>query len=64
MACAGKQLALMEIRRITRDILSQYDISFAKGQTQQAFSDGQQDAFTLVCGKLLLVFTERMPMEI
>ncbi|KAF3402577.1 hypothetical protein DPV78_004756 [Talaromyces pinophilus] len=58
-ACAGKQLALMEIRRITWGILSRYDISFAKSQTREAFYDGQQDAFTLVCGKLQLVFTER-----
>lgn len=49
----------MEIRRITWEILSRYDISFAKDQTREAFYDGQQDAFTLVCGKLQLVFTER-----
>ncbi|KAL3712631.1 hypothetical protein TMatcc_001331 [Talaromyces marneffei ATCC 18224] len=58
-ACAGKQLALMEIRRITVELLSRYDISFAKDQTREAFYEGQQDAFTLVCGKLQLVFTER-----
>jgi hypothetical protein len=59
-SCAGKQLALMEIRRVTVDLLSQYDVSFAKGQTHEAFYQGQQDVFTLVCGELQLLFTERV----
>ncbi|OKL55370.1 hypothetical protein UA08_09379 [Talaromyces atroroseus] len=59
-SCAGKQLALMEIRRVTVDLLSRYDVSFAKGQTHEAFYQGQQDVFTLVCGKLQLLFTERV----
>jgi hypothetical protein len=53
----------MEIRRITVELISRYDISFAKDQTREAFYESQQDAFTLVCGKLQLVFTERRPTE-
>ncbi|KAH8705884.1 putative benzoate 4-monooxygenase cytochrome P450 [Talaromyces proteolyticus] len=59
--CAGKQLALMEIRRITVDLLSRYDIALSKEQTHEAFYEGQQDVFTLVHGRgLQLVFTERI----
>ncbi|EED15645.1 cytochrome P450, putative [Talaromyces stipitatus ATCC 10500] len=58
-ACAGRQLAYMEIRRITTELLSRYDISLAKDQTREAFYEGQRDSFTVVCGKLQLEFTER-----
>ncbi|KAL2837526.1 cytochrome P450 [Aspergillus pseudodeflectus] len=58
-SCVGKQLGLMEIRRVTAEILSRYDVKFAKGQTEDAFMSGKQDTFTLVTAPLQLVFQER-----
>ncbi|KAL5337622.1 cytochrome P450 [Aspergillus crustosus] len=55
----GKQLALMEIRRVTADILSRCDVVFAEGQTEEAFMEGKRDTFTLVTAPLELVFKER-----
>ncbi|CRG89071.1 Cytochrome P450 3A13 [Talaromyces islandicus] len=59
-SCAGKRLALMEMRRVTVDLLSRYDVALAKEQTHEDFYEGQSDVFTLVHGRgLQLVFTER-----
>jgi hypothetical protein len=49
----------MEIRRVTAEILSRYDVKFAKGQTEDAFMSGKKDTFTLVTAPLQLVFQER-----
>ncbi|GAB1192901.1 hypothetical protein APSETT444_002100 [Aspergillus pseudonomiae] len=58
-SCVGKQLALMELRRVTAEILTRYDVQFAQEQTVNAFLDGQRDTFTLVTAPLKLVFHER-----
>ncbi|KAL4867807.1 hypothetical protein BDV12DRAFT_209525 [Aspergillus spectabilis] len=36
-SCVGKQLGLMELRRVTAEILTRYNVSFANGQTEQDF---------------------------
>ncbi|RAQ58915.1 cytochrome P450 oxidoreductase [Aspergillus flavus] len=58
-SCVGKQLALMELRRVTAEILTRYDVEFAQGQTTEDFLDGKRDTFTLVTAPLKLVFRER-----
>lgn len=58
-SCVGRQLALMEIRFVLSQIVHRYNISFAPGQTPEAFLDGLVDGFTLMCPKLELVFTPR-----
>ncbi|OOQ81932.1 hypothetical protein PEBR_41014 [Penicillium brasilianum] len=49
-ACVGKQLALMELRRVVAEIFTRYDVSFAPEQTKSAFLEGKRDTFTLVAG--------------
>ncbi|KAJ5717872.1 cytochrome P450 [Penicillium malachiteum] len=58
-ACVGKQLALMEIRRVTAEILTRYDVSFAAEVSEEAFWNGKIDAFTLVAAPMELNFTSR-----
>ncbi|KAF3386264.1 hypothetical protein F1880_001608 [Penicillium rolfsii] len=58
-SCAGKQLALMELRCVMAEIVTKYDISFAPSQKASAFLDGKQDTFTLVTAPLELVFKKR-----
>ena len=36
---------MMELRRVTADILTRYDISLAPGQTESAFLGGGKDFF-------------------
>lgn len=45
---------MMEIRRVTADLLSQFDFSFAPGQSEKTFLDGKVDVFTLVAAPLWL----------
>jgi hypothetical protein len=49
----------MELRRVTAEILTRYDVSFAEGQTEAAFLNGYQDTFTTVAAPLKVVFTKR-----
>lgn len=49
----------MELSRVTAEILTRYDVSFAMGQTAPAFLDGKRDTFTLVAAPLELVFKKR-----
>ncbi|KGO40744.1 Cytochrome P450 [Penicillium expansum] len=58
-SCVGKQLGLMELRSVTAEILTRYDVSFAPDQTAAAFLDGKQDTFTLATAPLKLVFQKR-----
>lgn len=58
-SCVGKQLALMELRRVLAEVFTRYDVSFAPGQTQAAFLESKKDAFTLVTGPLQLLFSRR-----
>lgn len=57
--CVGKQLALMEIRKVTCSILRRYNVELAPDQTKEAFLDGLVDGFTTASPKLDLVFTPR-----
>lgn len=57
--CVGKQLALTELRYVISQIVNRYDVRFADGQTAKQFALDKKDNFTLACGKLELVFTER-----
>ncbi|KAJ5919142.1 cytochrome P450 oxidoreductase [Penicillium verhagenii] len=57
--CVGKQLAFMEIRRVTAEILTRYDVSFAPEYNEASFWKGKQDAFTLVAAPMEMVFNER-----
>ncbi|KAJ5110026.1 cytochrome P450 monooxygenase [Penicillium argentinense] len=38
-ACVGKQLALMELRQVVAEVLVRYEVSFAPGQTADAFQN-------------------------
>ncbi|KAK2753551.1 hypothetical protein FQN54_007328 [Arachnomyces sp. PD_36] len=58
-ACIGKRLALMELRRVTAELLRSYDISLAPGQTQEAFLNDSVDTFTCTPATLMLNFTKR-----
>ncbi|CAH0047650.1 unnamed protein product [Clonostachys solani] len=60
-ACVGKRLALMEIRRVTAEILTRYDITVAPGYEKASFLGKKQDTFTVVSGPLPLIFTPRIP---
>lgn len=57
--CIGKQLALMEIRWVTAQIVRRWDVAFAPGQGKEAFIEGQRDTFTLVLPTLNLIFARR-----
>lgn len=55
----GKQLGLMEVRRVTALLARRYDVRLAPGQTKAAFLGGLQDNFTLAAPQLDLVFSRR-----
>ncbi|KAL2783866.1 benzoate 4-monooxygenase cytochrome P450 [Aspergillus keveii] len=58
-SCVGKQLALMELRWVLTTVVSQFDMEFLPGFDQQAFIDGSEDTFTLVCEPLPVRFSKR-----
>ncbi|KAL2809999.1 cytochrome P450 [Aspergillus granulosus] len=58
-SCVGKQLALMELRRVAAEILTRYDVHLAEEQRVNDFLDSFHDTFTLATGPLQLVFEER-----
>lgn len=58
-SCAGKQLALMELRRTVAFILHRYDFALAPGQRIEAFESGLEDHFTLNPPEFKLVFKTR-----
>jgi len=58
-ACVGRRLALMELRRVTAELLLRYDISFAAGKSKNKFLEEGKDMFTLAAAPLLLNFTKR-----
>ncbi|KAJ5817645.1 Cytochrome P450 [Penicillium robsamsonii] len=58
-SCVGKQLGLMELRCVTAEILTRFDVSFAPDQTVAAFIDGKQDAFAVATAPLKVVFQRR-----
>ncbi|UPL00404.1 hypothetical protein LCI18_011338 [Fusarium solani-melongenae] len=58
-SCAGKQLGLMEIRYVTTEILSRYNIQFAPGNDPKEYLENKMDVFTAAVPDLNLVFTPR-----
>ncbi|KAH6879524.1 benzoate 4-monooxygenase cytochrome P450 [Thelonectria olida] len=58
-SCVGKQLGLMEMRSVTFELLSRYDVSFVRDYSPKSFVDGMRDYFTLALPDLELVFTSR-----
>jgi hypothetical protein len=53
----------MELRRVTAEILTRYDVSFAPGQRESDFWNGKKDTFTLVTAPLQLIFKKREAKE-
>ena len=49
----------MELRRSMAAIVTQYDVSFAPGQTESAYMDATVDAFTAAPAPLQVVFSKR-----
>ncbi|CEN60762.1 hypothetical protein ASPCAL03195 [Aspergillus calidoustus] len=58
-SCVGKQLALMELRWVLTTVVNQFDMEFLPGFDEQAFVDGSEDTFTLVCAPLPVRFSKR-----
>ncbi|KAE8154297.1 cytochrome P450 monooxygenase [Aspergillus avenaceus] len=58
--CPGRQVSMMEMRRLVAEVLRRYDIGFAPGQTAQEFVDGRVDAMSISPAPLRLVFTPRV----
>ncbi|KAK8044498.1 cytochrome p450 monooxygenase [Apiospora rasikravindrae] len=58
-SCAGKQLALIELRRTVALILHRYDFALAPEQRIEAFESGLEDHFTLNPPEFKLVFKAR-----
>lgn len=55
----GKQLGLMEIRRVAALIAQKYDVRLAAEQKPQDFTNGLKDVFTTALPPLNLVFSSR-----
>ncbi|KXJ87901.1 cytochrome P450 [Microdochium bolleyi] len=58
-SCIGKQLALNELRTVIAKVLLNFDVALAPGETGRELLEESKDMFTLINGKLELVFTER-----
>ncbi|KAI1173798.1 cytochrome P450 monooxygenase-like protein [Nemania sp. FL0916] len=59
-SCVGKRLAMIEMRRVIGEILSQYDFTTAPGHSNEVFLDGKLDTFTQVPASLMLSFKKRV----
>lgn len=57
--CIGKNLALMEVRTITSQIVDQFDVSFAPGEDGSTLLMKTRDHFTLGLAELRLCFWRR-----
>ncbi|KIW89107.1 uncharacterized protein Z519_09959 [Cladophialophora bantiana CBS 173.52] len=57
--CIGKNLAYMEIRLLTANIIRKFDVRLAEGETGQDLLMGTKDHFTLGLGPLRLCFEPR-----
>ena len=62
-SCIGKQLALMEIRSVTAQILQKFDPSFAPGEDGTNLLENTLDTFTMELAPLSLCFTPRKTAE-
>ena len=59
MGCIGKNLALMEIRLLTTQLVTRFDVSFAPGEDGKRLLEKTKDHFTLGLGELDLIFKKR-----
>ena len=57
--CIGKNLAYMEVRTITSQIIEQFDVSLAPGEDGHKLLNETVDHFTLGLQPLMLEFTRR-----
>ncbi|KAF7197855.1 Cytochrome P450 monooxygenase [Pseudocercospora fuligena] len=55
--CIGRNLARMELRTLTAQLLLKYDVKFADGEDGTRLLTKTKDHFTLTVGQLDLVFT-------
>ena len=58
-ACAGKQLAYLQLRMALRQIAREFSISLAPGEDGKSFNEDAQDTFTLKVPPLHLAFNKR-----
>jgi|SRR5882757_6220856 len=58
-ACIGKNLAYMEIRLLTSQIVRRFDVALAQRETGEELLLKSKDHFTIGLGDLRLCFTER-----
>lgn len=58
-SCAGRQLALMELRLAIVLVALNFDLSLAPGETGVEFDQGAKDAFTLTLSGVEVVLQER-----
>jgi len=57
--CIGKNLAYMEIRLLTAQLVMTFDVSFAPGEDGSRLLEKSTDHFTMGLADLDLVFTKR-----
>jgi cytochrome P450 len=57
--CIGKNLALMEIRLLTTQLVTLFDVEFAPGETGKALLEKSTDHFTMGLAPMELVFSKR-----
>ncbi|KAJ5900869.1 uncharacterized protein N7473_004939 [Penicillium subrubescens] len=58
-ACAGKQLAYVQMRMAIWSIAREFDISLAPGEDGKSFDEEAKDTFTMAVPPLHLVFSKR-----
>ncbi|KIX00842.1 uncharacterized protein Z518_09907 [Rhinocladiella mackenziei CBS 650.93] len=58
-ACIGKNLAYMEIRLLTAQLVRRFDVSLAPGETGQKLLGESKDHFTMGLGECFMTFTRR-----
>ncbi|OTA99056.1 hypothetical protein M426DRAFT_325461 [Hypoxylon sp. CI-4A] len=58
-ACVGKPLAMLTLRIAISTLLQTYDVSFAPGETGEAFDRDARDTFTTSLKPLMLQFSRR-----
>ncbi|KAJ9611707.1 hypothetical protein H2200_004891 [Cladophialophora chaetospira] len=59
MGCIGKNLAYLEVRLVTAQIIRKFDVRLADGETGEKLLMGTKDHFTLGLGELQLCFEPR-----
>jgi len=59
MGCIGKNLAYMEIRLLTANIITRFDVKLADGEDGTKLLKETRDTFTLKLGSLWLCFEPR-----